>query len=485
MKNLRRTKIIATIGPVSSNRKMLEGLIKAGVNAFRLNFSHGSIQEHERTIALIKEVRKNLRVPVSILQDLGGQKIRLGDLKEPSIKLEAGSKIIFDSTLEYNVGNRLPVNHKNFANDVEKGHYLFLADGSIEVKIIDVRPPEVECEVIVDGTLTSRKGINYPDGSFDVPAVTQKDIDDFKLGISLGIDFVSPSFVRSAEDLEPLLDIARAVDKYIPFIVKIEKHEAVEHLNEIVRISDGVIVARGDLGVEVQQEKVPGIQKRIIHEANLRGKPVVIATQMLASMTRNPRPTRAEVADIANAILDGADMLLLSEETAIGKYPIKAVETMAQIAIETEKDYHFLRRFRKEEIPQEISVPMAVSGSAAGLSRTLNAPVIICPTSSGFTAKMISCYRPEAMIYALTHKKDTFHRLGSFWGVIPKEIPEIDDFDELIRISLDTAAKQGLIEKGDHYVITAGFPFNSGSATNVIKAGEYATPKMELPRFGL
>jgi len=485
MNNIRRTKIIATVGPASSDRETLIALIHAGVNVFRLNFSHGKMEEHGRVIELIKEVREELNAPVGILQDLGGHKIRIGEIDSPPLNLEQGDTVVFDSTIERSSGRRIPVNHKTFADDVEIGHYLFLADGSIEMKILQIEGATVECEVLVGGKLTSRKGINYPDGSFNVPAVTQKDIDDFRFGIEHGIDFVSPSFIRYTEDLEPLLDIARSVEKYIPFIVKIEKHEAVENLNDIIRVSDGVIVARGDLGVEIPLESVPGIQKRIIHESNLRGKPVVIATQMLASMTRNPRPTRAEVADVANAILDGADMLLLSEETAIGKYPVKAVETMARIAIEAEKGFHFLRHFTKEEIPKEISVPMGVSGSAARLSSTLNAPVIICPTSSGFTAKMIACYRPEAMIYALTHKDDTYYRLGAFWGVIPKRISEIYDFDELIKFSLERAAEDGLIEKGDCYIITAGFPFNSGSATNLIKAGEYAMPKVDVLRLGL
>ncbi len=485
MNGIRRTKIIATVGPASANRETIIALIRAGANAFRLNFSHGTIEEHGRTIRIIDDVRREMGAPIGILQDLCGQKIRIGTITNPPLRLEAGDRVVFDPTLDESRGRSIPVNHKAFADDVSEGHHLYLADGAIEMNILRIDSPRVECEVLVGGKLTSNKGINYPDGTFSVPAVTQKDIDDFRFGIEHNIDFVSPSFIRYASDLDPLLEIAKSTKKYIPFIVKIEKHEAAEHFAEIVKVSDGVIVARGDLGVEILLEKVPGLQKKIIHEANLQGKPVVIATQMLASMARNPRPTRAEVADVANAILDGADMLLLSEETAIGKYPVKAVETMARIAVETEKDYRFLRRFRKEEIPREISVPMAVSGSAARLSQTLGAPIILCPTSSGFTAKMIACYRPEATVYALTHKDDTFYRLGSFWGVIPKRIHKIDDFDELIRLSLKTAAADGLIKKGDFYIITAGFPFNSGSATNVIKAGEYDTPPIELPRWGL
>ncbi len=473
MRNSRRTKIIATIGPACEDRASVAALINAGVNAFRLNFAHGQTEDHIGAIEIVKDVRRELGAPIAILQDLGGQKIRIGDLSTPKIELEVGSKIIFDSTLKISDGNCLPVNHKGFAEDVRLGHQLYLADGSIVLRVSRIDPPKVECEVLIGGSLTSRKGINYPDGSFRVPAVTPKDIDDFKLGLELGIDFVSPSFIRSAEDLEPLFEIARSFGKSIPFLVKIEKHEAVERLNEIVKISDGVIVARGDLGVEVQLEKVPGIQKLIIHEANTRAKPVIIATQMLASMVHNQRPTRAEVADIANAILDGADMLLLSDETAIGEHPVLAVETMSKIAVETERDYQFLRRFKKEEIPREIAVSMAVSGSAASLAQALNAPVILCPTAGGFTAKMISCYRPEAMIYALTHRDDTFNRLGSFWGVIPKKIPNIEHFDELIEVSLEIASKDKLIDKGEYYIITAGFPFNTGSATNLIKAGEF------------
>jgi pyruvate kinase len=474
MKNMKRTKIIATLGPASDSKKTIIMLIKSGVNAFRLNFSHGSYEAHLQLIELIKEAREELSAPVGIMQDLSGPKIRIGDIGGEPMELKAEDELILDPSIEGRQGNRLSVTHKGIAEDVQTGHSLLLADGAIELRITAIEPPIVKCRVVDGGILTSKKGINYLEGSFKVPSVTEKDINDLKYGLEHGIDMVAVSFVRKAEDIELVRNKCREIGREVPLIGKIEKHEAVENLGEIIDAVDGLIVARGDLGVEIPLEKVPGVQKRIIAEANLRGKPVIIATQMLASMVRSPRPTRAEVTDIANAILDGADALLLSEETAIGKYPVESIETMSSIAKETELDYPYGKLFPSGEYPYDMQLPIEIALNAADIANALSAPIIFCPTSSGFTAMMLSRFRPEALIYALTSDDSVYYNCGLLWGVIPRKVREIEGFDEELMCSAREMAKNdGLLEDGDYYVITAGFPFGAGTRTNMITAGIY------------
>lgn len=474
MKNMKRTKIIATLGPASASKESIRKLILSGVNTFRLNFSHGSHDDHLRLIDWVKETREELSAPIGIMQDLSGPKIRIGNVGEEAMKLEPGDELILDPTIGERRGNVLSVSHVGIAEDVRVGHSLLLADGAIELKITAVEPPIVKCRVVDGGILTSKKGINYLEGSFKVPSVTEKDINDLKYGLEHGIDMVAVSFVRKAEDIELVREKCREIGREVPLIGKIEKHEAVENLAEIIDAVDGLIVARGDLGVEIPLEKVPGVQKRIIAEANLRGKPVIIATQMLASMVRSPRPTRAEVTDIANGILDGADALLLSEETAIGKYPIESIETMSRIAKETEREYPYGKIFPEGNYPDDMQLPIEIALNAADIANALNAPIIFCPTSSGFTARMLSRFRPEALIYALTSNDSVFYNSGLLWGVIPRKVREIEGFDEeLMRSAREMAKEDGLIEDGDYYVITAGFPFGTGTRTNMITAGIY------------
>lgn len=481
MKNLKRTKIIATLGPATHSREKIRELIEAGVNAFRLNFSHGSYEEHIRLIEWVQDIREELSAPVGIMQDLSGPKIRIGELGDEPLILEPGDELILDPSLEGRKGNRISVSHKRFADDVEVGHNLLLADGAIELEITSIDRPEVTCSVINGGQLTSRKGINYPVGSFSVPAVTDKDIRDLEVGLEHGVDMVAISFVRSADDVKTVRDKCRELGREIPLIAKIEKHEAIENLDEIISSVDGVIVARGDLGVEIPLEKVPGVQKKIIESANLYAKPVIIATQMLASMVRSPRPTRAEVTDIANAILDGADTLLLSEETAIGQYPVRAIETMSKIAVETERDYPYGKLFPEEKYPPEMQLYIEITLNAADIANALDAPVILCPTSSGFTARMLSRFRPEALIYALTSDDSVYYNAGILWGVIPRRVPQIEAFDEeLMCVARQMANHDRLLDEGDYYVITAGFPFGVGNRTNMITAGVYH--KADCPR---
>lgn len=467
----KRTKIVATLGPATSSGEKIHQLVKAGVNVFRLNFSHGTVQDHGKLIRLIKNLRKDLKEPVAILQDLSGPKIRVGLITDPPLELNVGDELIFNSKIKRSKKNEIPVNYPAFVDDVKAKDHLLLADGSIDLIIKKIISPRVFCEVAVGGSLTSAKGINYPGGSFNIPALTQKDISDLKFGLGNGVDMVALSFVRRADDILKLRKVFKSAKRSIPVIAKIEKHEAIRNFPDILKAVDGIMVARGDLGLEIPSEQVPMVQKKLIRLANLHGKPVITATQMLLSMVDSPRPTRAEITDVANAILDGTDAVMLSEETAIGDYPLKAVEVMSRIAIEIEKHFPYFSAIPEKSNETKPDIPQAISQSAARLAQELNAKLIICPTMSGFTARMISRFRPKTPIYALTPNADTYHQMILMWNVIPRIFPMEKLTGKLIQNALDKAYKDRLIRKGDDYVITAGFPFGEGVRTNLIKAG--------------
>lgn len=472
MQTVKRTKIVATLGPATATPEMIERLIDAGVNVFRLNFSHGTHDNHAQLIKWIKEKREALNAPVAILQDLSGPKIRLGIIDNPPLIVSPGDTLILDCTIQQSKGNNVPVTYPDFAKDVQKGHRLLLADGSLEVEITDIKASRVFCRVIVGGELTSHKGINYPEGSFSLPAVTEKDRDDLRFGLQQGVDYVALSFVKEAADIDLARDICRKENKSVPLIAKIEKHEAISNFFEILQDVDGIMVARGDLGVEIPLEKVPMVQKKIIRLANLYGKPVITATQMLLSMVEAPRPTRAEATDIANAILDGSDAVMLSDETAVGKHPVEAVQTMAKIALETEKNFPFYNASIDTDAMVTEDIPQAISTGATALAKNLAASLIICPTSSGFTARMISRFRPEAYILGLAHTEQTYYQLALLWGVIPDLFTHKEQMDELMEKAIDSARQGGFLRKGDRFVITAGFPFGKGGATNLIMANK-------------
>lgn len=463
----KRTKIVATLGPASSNPEMMEKLVLAGVNAFRLNFSHGDHSSHGQTIQRIKEIRERLQLPVAILQDLRGPKIRIGKLKGEK-HLKQGMTVVLDASIETEVEGRIPVTYPDFASDVRPRTRLLLADGRIELTITRVEPPLVYCKVVNEGSLTSGKGVNYPEGSFNLPALTEKDRQDLSFGLAQGVDFVALSFVRKEEDVLQAREVISQSGQAAGLIAKIEKHEGVKNIEKILKHVDGVMVARGDLGVEVPLQEVPVIQKKIIQLCNRSGKPVITATQMLLSMVENPRPTRAEVSDIANAIWDGTDAIMLSEETAVGHYPEEAVKMMSGIAKYVERNYKYYRKIEKSD---DSSIPEAISHNATLLARELSSKVILCPTHSGFTARMMSRFRPGAKIVALTPNRSTFYQLSLVWNVFPILIAFIEDTGELIQDAVKIAEKEKFIHPGEQYVITAGFPFGIGGATNFIKAG--------------
>ncbi|MCS6807080.1 MAG: pyruvate kinase [Acidobacteriota bacterium] len=465
-----RTKIVCTIGPASRTPESLEQLIRAGMNVARLNFSHGTHAEHREVIATIRRVAAQLDRPVAILQDLAGPKIRIGDIEDGSVMLEPGA--LFTLTTRPVAGNQqqVSISYAGLPEDVQPGDTLLLSDGSLELEVVSTTEEEIQCRVIVGGLLSSRKGINLPARSIKAPSLTDKDRADLVFGIEQDVDYVALSFVRTAADVEQAKQFMRECGHMIPLIAKVEKHEALLNIDEIVQAADGLMVARGDLGVETPLEKVPRVQKRLIEKANRAGKPVITATQMLRSMVDSPRPTRAEVTDVANAILDGTDAVMLSEETAVGKYATEAVVVMRRIAEDIEAAFPFtnwMQRFDREGDPP---LPEAVGYAACNLAERIRAAAIITFTQSGSTAQLVAKYRPGRVILAPTPLEKTYRRLALVWGVTPILSEEMRNTDEMIDKAFAAALKSGLVQPGQRVVITAGVPVGVSGTTNLIKA---------------
>ena len=466
---MRKTKIVCTIGPASSSPEVLEQLIKAGMNVARLNFSHGTHEEHRKVIENIRALSGELDMPVAILQDISGPKIRIGKLKDDNILLEAGST--FTLTCRDVIGDeaQVSVNYRNLPDDVKVGDTILLSDGNIELKVEETTPTDINCRVVVGGSLSSHKGVNLPTVTMGVPPLTTKDEVDLRFGIGQGVDYIALSFVRQAKDIEALKSIIMNEGASIPVIAKIEKHEALSNIDEIISIVDGIMVARGDLGVEIPLEQVPLMQKMLVRKCNAVGKPVITATQMLMSMVNNPRPTRAEVTDIANAVLDGTDALMLSEETALGKYPIKSVSVMSRIAANTESSAYFIELMEKRAIPERKTIPDAISHAASMTARSLGSATIVTPTSSGSTARMVARYRPTQPIIAISSNPGTVARLSLVWGIVAVIVDELLDTEDMTAKAREIARKMGLVRGGDTVVITAGVPIGVEGTTNLIK----------------
>jgi len=469
---MRRTKIVCTIGPASSSYELIESLIKKGMDVARLNFSHGSYEEHSLVAEYIHQASSKLGKPVAILQDLGGPKIRTGLIQKEPVILKEGS--IFTLTTRNIPGNEkeVSITYPSLPQKVKKGQTILLADGSLELRVEDITSTDIKCRVVTGGQLTSHKGINLPDSSPEISALTEKDQKDLLFGIEHKFDFIGISFVREAEDIlrvRKILKEKRAEE--ISLIAKIEKREALKNIDDIIRVADGIMVARGDLGVEIPLQQVPLVQKEIIKKCNLLGKPVITATQMLESMIENPRPTRAEVTDIANAIFDGTDAIMLSEETAIGNYPLEAVTIMDKIAVETEKALDYEKTLEERALSVKPTIPDAISHATCQVAQDLKVAAIVTFTFSGSTARMVARYRPRVPIIARSPKKSTVRKLTLSWGVYPLQSPEIKDTDDMIRKAKRTALKTGLVKRGDKIVITAGIPFGIAGTTNLMMVG--------------
>ncbi|MBX6394285.1 MAG: pyruvate kinase [Alicyclobacillaceae bacterium] len=464
---MRRTKIVCTIGPASESPEVLEALIRAGMDVARLNFSHGTHEEHARRIRAIREAAEKVGKIVAIMLDIKGPKIRTGVIRGGEAQLVEGAEVVLTTEPVEGTASRFSVSYEGLPDDVSPGSVIRIDDGLIGLQVVEVRGREIVCRVTNGGVLRDRKGINVPGVKLRLPGVTEKDIADIRFGIEQGVDMIAASFVRKAADVLEIRRLLEDAGAHIDIIGKIEAQEALDALEEILEVADGLMVARGDLGVEIPTEEVPLAQKRIIELCNRVGKPVITATQMLDSMQRNPRPTRAEASDVANAIFDGTDAIMLSGETAAGKYPVESVRTMARIAERAEEALWAFRQAGTRK-PQG-TVTDAMSHAVASLAQDLNAAAIITSTQSGQTARRVSKYRPQCPIVAVTPREDVARRLSLCWGVYPKVGRMTESTDEMLEVAIDAALETGIVKHGDLVVITAGVPVGQPGTTNLLK----------------
>lgn len=465
---MRKTKIICTIGPSSESPEIMEEMIKAGMDIARLNFSHGTYQEHQRKIMLIREISEHVGKDVTILQDLSGPKIRIGRISKGGIELKKGENFILTTREGIGDENGVSVNYTNLAKEVKPGDRILLSDGTIELKVVETDGINIKCIIIMGGHLTSNKGINVPTGAILASTFTEKDREDLLFGIENGVDMVSLSYVRESSDIKKVKDFLKIHNKNIPVIAKIERRESLENIDAILAASDGIMVARGDLGVETPLEKIPNVQKMLIRKANELGKPVITATQMLRSMVENVQPTRAEVTDIVNAIYDGTDALMLSEETATGRFPIEAVRMMDKISLSCEEEFPH-EKFFKEGIGEMSNLPEAISHAAVFLAKEVSATVIITPTESGSTARWVSRLRPSQPILAPSRHISTVRSLNLCWGIYPVLVSDWKNTDEMFERAKRLPKDLGLASKGEKIIIIAGVPISIPGTTNLIK----------------
>ncbi len=468
---LRRTKIVATIGPATSKPDVLRELILAGATTLRLNFSHGTHDDHQRSIRLIRQTSFELNQPVGILQDLQGPKIRLGRFEKDSIVLKDGDPFILTSHIMEGNQTMSSITYEPLAREVPEGATILLDDGRVEMRVEKVDPAagELYCRTVVGGKLSNNKGVNFPGVCLSVKALTDKDRKDLMFGLDRGVDWVALSFVRNPQDVLEIKELIASAGKSVPVIVKIEKHEAIEQMQEILSLSDGVMVARGDLGVELPAEEVPILQKRLIVTANRLGIPVITATQMLDSMVYSPRPTRAEISDVANAILDGTDAVMLSNETAVGEFPVKAVAMMAQIATRIEADRIVQNVTGVDDTGR--SIPNAISQAVGQIAAQLEASAVMTLTKSGSTARNVSKFRPQAPILAVTPHVNVARQLQLVWGVKTLLILSLPSTSQTFDAAISVALENNLVDEGDLVVMTAGTLQGVSGSTDLVKVG--------------
>jgi pyruvate kinase len=464
--HVRRTKIVATIGPATARPEVMRELVEAGMDAARLNFSHGTHAEHAERAGLMRRVQEEAGWPLAIIADLQGPKLRVGDLDEPVV-LRRGEEIEVVGQEANGRDGELPVHPAVIGEVLQPGHDVLIDDGLVRLRVDSIRAGRARCSVVVGGRVSAHKGVNLPGVPLPIPALTRKDIDDLEFALQLGVDFVALSFVRAAADVRDLREIIEQAGSHVQVIAKIEKAEAVEALDQVLAETDAVMVARGDLGVEIGAASVPLVQKRIISKALERGKPVITATQMLESMIQNAEPTRAEASDVANAILDGASALMLSGETAVGAHPLEAVDYMDRIARAVEPSLGY--RHQLPEASEDPTIGRAMSNGACDLAEALGATAILVPTFSGRTASAVARLRPHRPVVGLSHHQYALQQMAIEWGVVPIAIPECRDVEELWSTSLVAARERGIVQQGDRVVITAGTAVNIPGSTNVIK----------------
>jgi len=465
--NPRHSKIVCTIGPATRSPRMIRKLIAAGMDVARLNFSHGTHQEHAQSIVMLRDAAAEYKKPLAILADLQGPKIRTGALAGGgTVLLRAGQKFIITIAKVLGDSTRVNTTFQPLPREVKSGDRILLSDGLIELRVERTTRSEVICQVVNGGVLGEHKGINLPGVKLHVPAITEKDRVDLRFALAHGADYIAASFVRRAEDVHLAKELVRRVKKDTPVIVKLEKPEAIDNLEQILPVSDGVMVARGDLGVEMNPEQVPVVQKNIIARAREFRRPVITATQMLESMTENPRPTRAEASDVANAIFDGTDAVMLSAETATGKYPVEAVGMMARIIAAAESSIH---EFPRPAGQERLKVAETVAELVCHASRELHMKLIAVFTHSGFTARLISRYRPLVPIVAFSPEVETRRRMALLWGVTPRSIVDIKKIDALPGLAEKRLLEERLVRKGDVIGIVAGTPMGVRGTTNIMK----------------
>jgi pyruvate kinase len=464
----RKTKIVCTIGPASESSQIIEAMIRAGMNVARLNFSHGTQEEHLRKIKTIRQIADRLKEPVAILQDLSGPKIRVGKVKEGGVELRRGEGFSLTNREIMGDEKRVSVTYPSLPDEVKPGDTILLSDGTIELQVLGNSGQDIQCRVVVGGVLTSHKGINFPTRSILASAFTEKDRQDLLFGIQHGVDLIGLSYVKEAADIGEVKRMLEKESADIPVIAKIERKEALEHIDEILLASDGIMVARGDLGMETPLERIPNVQKMLIRKANGLGKPVITATQMLRSMVDHTRPTRAEVTDVVNAIYDGTDAVMLSEETASGQFPVEAVQMMAKIAQAAEEEFPF-DQFLKRETEGRTNLPQAISHAASLLAEEVDAVAIVTPTESGSTTRWVSKLRPRQPILALSRHLFTIRRLNLCWGVYPVLVSDWKDTDDMLERAKRMPKELGIASTGDKIVIIAGVPISIPGTTNLIK----------------
>ena len=469
---MRKTKIICTIGPASQSPEKIREMILAGMNVCRCNFSHGSYEEQKAKLINVVRISEELGIPVATLLDTKGPEIRLRTFAEGKTQLEAGQQFTLTTKEVEGSDKIVSVTYKNIVNDVKKGGCVLLDDGLIELRVEDITDTDLICRVINGGPISDKKGVNLPGANLSMPFISEQDRRDILFGAEVGFDFIAASFVRCKDDILEVKKILEEKKSPIKVIAKIENMQGIENLDEILEAADGIMVARGDMGVEVPMEEVPVIQKMMIKKAVAMGKHVITATQMLESMTKNPRPTRAETTDVANAIYDGTTAIMLSGESASGKYPVEALKTMAKIAERTEKDIHYNERMKKLCSDGETDITTAISHATCTTAADLKASAIITVTMSGFTANMVSRFKPECPIIACSVNPRVCRQSSLLWGVTPLLIEKKDNTDDLFKEAIWASLKAGLIKEGDTVILTAGLPLGISGKTNMIRVIE-------------
>lgn len=457
---MRKTKIICTMGPNADNREVMKKLVENGMNIARFNFSHGTHEEQKERMDLLKSVRDEVGRPVAILLDTKGPEIRTGVLKDgKKVMLSEGDKFVL--TTEQIVGDehKVSITYDGLIEDVEIGKRILIDDGLIELEVKGIHDTEITCTILNGGELGERKGVNVPNVAVRLPALTEKDKEDIRFGVEQGVDFIAASFVRSVEGVLEIKSLLKECGKpYLPVIAKIENAEGIKNIDEIIHCADGIMVARGDLGVEIPAEQVPYLQKMLIQKCNDNFKPVITATQMLDSMIRNPRPTRAEVTDVANAVYDGTDAVMLSGETAQGKYPVEALQMMVQIVKNTEEHLDYDMLLQKAQEHRKKSISSAIGYSSVATAANLNAKCILTPTMSGATARVVSKFKPKADIIGVTPNEEVLRKMQIFWGVCPAKSIECHTTEDICNEAIDLATAKQYVESGDIVVLTAGLP---------------------------